>query len=787
MLKLLAVFTLLALAGCDDDAVNNESNGSGNGNGNGDIINPAPKSCMSLITDEYQCLPDKVIGRSGQRIHIPLTGNIKEGMSFNWATTEVEGITTPIFMSDKNGAYVILPRTTNDTTLTLNVEGKLGSVHDSASIPIDVTGAETLILNGINLISMNTDGLVVTEWLPAVNAQGDYANDVLYSLNVTKLVDGKPSNDSRTFQTANLSESIDVEFGALYRFVLSAEDDKGNVTYSEHIDYLVSEQQPELQDIITNTTKKMPDPASLELYSLVDDNGALKIVRETKNGDHYYDNAMAHEIYKVTAPLKVTMRLKELEPEEITAHFQRQAKQYNDDTNSFSIIPPTSQDNAKNKIHNIEKLCKKLEFNQPIFDTFEGSMCTSPSKSLICTNDYTLSPKLTAKAECTLNNNFEVKLESKSKFELNQLYVYWPGTNMIKKIGGNKYFEAIELGLGTRIGAKLDIKYPLKIAIGFKSNASVTGNVSFKMGNWLPALNIDVSSNSKDIFKPLSNSWQEILEFPNYSRPAEMGLELKLGVFPRISIGENLNIEAEAAGKLALKNKFQLIKPVGQINAPAINVMPLFTTVDGAIDANGVGSASVDLSKVFPSLSEHFKGTVETETPSLNLYTHPKKVTFDIEQQYACSGKYTYHNDTPILTQTAFGPLNKGDSYGNGWWRDEVITVPNKGDIALKSFNIYGPGAKLMDAGYNGSSIGITYTDIMNKQVQEATLLYEFIKPGSLLQKAFPIYAVDKYKINGGVDTSQAPWVCWGNGYRTVKKSESITLTLQEAANLSVL
>ena len=781
LLKLLTVCTLLALAGCGDDVVNNEN---GNSNENDGTIDPAPQSCLSLVSDEYQCLPEKVTGLSGQRVHIPLTGEVKEGMSFNWTTVEVEGISMPIFMPGDSGAYVVLPRTTTDVSLTLNVEGKLGSVFDSVSIPIDVKGAETLILNGINIITMNTDGLLDIEWLPAVNDQGIYANDIIYTLTLTKLVDGNPSSDVRTFQTSGLTESMDAEFGATYRFVLSVEDTSGNVTFSEHIDYTVADRQPELQEVITVTTKTLPAPSSLDLYSLVDANGVLKIVRVMENGVHYYDNAMAHEIFKTTAPQKVAMRLKELEPEEVTAYLQRRTKQSEYiDANSFTINLPDGYESIylKSGTYNREKLCRKLEVNAQYLEQFEGSLCSTPSKTVMCTTDVTMSPELVATVECSLNSNFEVKLESKSKFELNQMYVYWPGSNMIKKLSGNKYFETIELALGTRIGAKLDIKYPLKVTTGFKSSASVTGDVYFGMDSLMPKFKINVSTNTQNIFKPLGEKWVNI-ESPSTKTPAEMGFELKLGVFPRISL-EDFYIEAEAAAKLALKNKFLGINMVE--NTPGVNMMPLLTTVDGAIDGNGVGAASIDLNQFLPSWAPDFKTTVQLETPSLKIYEHPKTVTFNIEDQRSCYGKDRYTNDIPVLSVPEYGPLMKGNRYGKGWRHNETITIPPKDDLALASFNVYGPGAKLIDARHQGSSIGLTYNQITNEKKQEATLLYKFIKPGSLLQKAFPIYSVEKYTINRGENTGQYPWVCWGSAYRTQKNSDSRTLSLENAANIS--
>lgn len=781
-LKTLTAVTALALAGCNGGG----SDDSGTGNVGGVEIPNTTENCLSLIPGERICLPESVSGKSGERIHIPLQGEVIEGMNFSWSVVEKDGVLSPIFLEGDDGAYVVLPRTSSNVTLQLDVEGRYGSEVGQMSVPVAVEGSETLILNGINLVNLNTDGYLDVEWMPAVNQQGVFASDVSYTLEVTRLVDGEPSDEVRPFHTTNLKETIDVALGEAYRLVLRVEDSNGVVTYSEHIDYVVPENKPEFQDVNVISNTATPNAANYQVGELFDFTGTLKIVREMEDGTHYFDDAMAHEIYKPEAPLKFTMRVKELQPEEIAAQQTFKARSgysgsQQDMLNSFAVNLPVdavrsgyravmqsaSADEPTNK------LCAKVDAGQ-----VEGSICKTPATGVMCDVDAALSVDIDINVKCTLNGSLDFKLESKSKFP--PIELFWPGTSISKSFGGNSYFPSVNLNIGTRLGVVTEIAYPLKVEMGFRASPVVKGNFYFKKTSWLPKFGGGVDTNLRGIFKPLGDEGWVKFDRPSTDSVTEMGVEMKVGAFPEIRIN-SFDLDAEMAAKLAVKNGIVGIEPVEKVGVPGVNVMPIYSVVEADVEASGVGSAGFDFGQIIPALDEK-STSVEFETRPYSLYDHPKTIYVEGLEKTQCVGSKIYTLEYPVEGIADYGTLSYGDRYGRGWQYDETLTFPRKPDLELESFRIVGPGASSIQSEHIGSSVTMLYEDVYFKPKQEATLVYKFRNPNSWLQRAFPIYAVDKYEFNQG--DSKWPWICWGNEYKPKEKKFTHSMTLEDSVKM---
>lgn len=289
-------------------------------------VNPTTDSkplanCIITSEQEELCLPDSMSGEAGSLVSVELTGELPTSNDLKWVTSapNLTEMTLPnVYVSGKKATFV-LPPTSNDFEMKLEISELELPEGEVLSMPINVKGQDSLILNGVNSIVLNEQGDLELTWLSAVTLSGSYPTEANYFLEVTRLENGEPTQDTVTLETTELSLILPVMLSESYRITLSV-NSNGVRSYSAPIIYDVADTAPTLKpvSIINNPTDINPDDHQIgDLFNL---NGKPMVVRKSSRGSKELQDAAWYDMYEPDSPLVFSGRLVSLSEQEIIAH-----------------------------------------------------------------------------------------------------------------------------------------------------------------------------------------------------------------------------------------------------------------------------------------------------------------------------------------------------------------------------------------------------------------------------------------------------------------------------------
>lgn len=794
--KHITTLLLLALTGCGSDTSNPDTS-------NPDTVaaqetNAALASddfCMNLDGSEI-CLPASIQANSGDRIYIPLTGNISNNVTLTWSSQGSDSLDSPVILSDGSGAYVVAPITEVNGSIDLLVEGNDGTAVEEIHTVLNVFGTSNLIVNGINSAIVDESGNLVVEWMPAVTKSSAIANNVTYNLNVTRMENGALTSESRDFVGSGLSQTVDVGVGETYRLVLSVTDENLISTYTEHLDFTVPAVLPELAPV---TIDSAPVASSYSEGQLINQSGDLKIVRINESGTKYLADAEGFEAYSESAPLVVTLRVKDLTDEEIAALSSNGAASQarsmaasSGVSNTFKITLPSGyvptesgslsqlmvraasqSDDAEDDDEEesgsgsvgvglgTTKACLNYERTGIKVDA------CAPYKKIrvVCEAKYELSKKPKVEATCYFSGSIEV--EAEASLASVEFEFMWPLPEIEKDIKGTPLVVAPNLGL------KGEFQAPISLKSEFEVKASLVAGGRYWVGDYYIPHAAPFGKASPGIDSEEGKMFQVTL--PNPNEGIQLGLETKLGAFPEVKIGEYLTANFEAAGQLSADVTYITLAGVSTNGAPVVSY------VDANIKAKAYTKIEIASQGLYYDWLT-FTDEWETTSPEWAIYDHPDNIGFTASWSNQCVGNATYTDtETPVTDVPEYGTLSAGQSYGYGHLLGMDYTFNTGTDLKLVSAGSLGSNVQV---NIFDSSVIMDYTEMPATSQMMETIVMKFRSPKKL-GVLFPFYGVEKVETrwqdaNAGI----APWVCWGSSYTPEEDSFSGSFTLLEAAKM---
>ncbi|MDW2322668.1 hypothetical protein R7127_20585 [Vibrio sp. 1159] len=753
---LLSASILSACGGGDSSSDNSTTDPNGNGGGTVDS-----NSCMTLASEKL-CVSSEFAAQSGDRLYIPIIGNIPENVDLSWGITDSGVLKAPVLSKVSKGAYVVAPVSDSGGNLNIEIRGETDDQSEQGTISttLSVAGGNNLTLNGINTITVDETSLMTVEWLAATDNAGNPASNPEYTLTVTRLIDGEPSNDIDTLTTLTTTESTRVLPGETYRLELSVKSDSGAITYSEHYDYVVADKLPELATYVTDSN---PDAYSYDDGQIIDRDGTFMIVRETQDSTKALVEAKEYELYSPDAPLVVSLRIKDIDDESLNTLTSRIRAQSVTHQNSFTVSAPDVL--ATQATGSEFKKCVEVSNGY-----LKASAC-SPIKlsSVLCSARFELSSRPKTTVSCNYSGSVDLKAEASAK-DL-QFNAFWPLPKIDLPVKGTV------LKLEPNVGLKTKISVPMKVTteVGIKANADASLVASY--GRYFqPTLEASIDSHSK-----ITQKGEELfnieLGINTSTDEIKTQLDTNLGVFPIAKIGDSVEVTIEIAGQVSTKASYVQLK--GGASSPAI---PAFSTIDANMGMKGYVAAKAKVSAFSGTLSGlNVESSLNFDSRTFELYDHPDKVTLTVYETRQCVGSSKYTDpDIPVVLPE-YGELSYGESYGYGFKHEENYTFSNMGGFSLVS-------VESLDSTLNASKIGtngayMEYEDRPAREDRKAKMLFKFQNTTSSFGAFFPTYGLDEVHTRWS-SNMQYPWVCWGRGYNKEEGRGSANLTLTELANM---
>lgn len=753
---LLTASILSACGGGDSSSDNSTTDSSGNGDGS-----VGPNSCMTIASEQL-CVSSEFAAQSGDRLYIPITGNIPDSVELTWGITDSGDLKAPVFSEVSKGAYVIAPVTGSGGNLKVEIRGETDDRTEEGTIStiLKVAGGDNLTLNGINTITVDESSLMTVEWLAATDSAGNLASNPEYTLTVTRLIDGEPSNDIDTLTTLTTAESISVLAGETYRLDLSVKSDSGAITYSEHYDYVVADNLPELANYVSDSN---PDANSYDEGQLIDQDGTFMIVRETEDGEKAIVEAEEYELYSPDAPLVVSLRVKDIDDEDLTALSSTFSTYTSGHQNSFTVSAQEDAYSTFAKSSDPKKCYSKS------VSGLNASACAPYDKiSVICEARFELSSSPTANASCRFAGTVNVTARASTKdltFD-----VMWPFPKIEKSIKGTK------LAIAPNVGLKTLFSMPLSVYTDFDVNSSVNtnGNLSFSR-TYKPSFDLIAKASTRVVPKD-GKFFHVELGTDKSNDEINVKFRARLGAFPNIQLGNGLKANLEGAGEVLATADYVPLQD-GLTNAS----IPLVSTVDADIDTKAYATASVKVTKfkTWPLTKLNIDDSWNWETPTWSLYSHPEKIIIKVNESRQCVGSTRYTNTEAPVYLPEYGELNVGGHYGYGF--KNVDSYEYSGGLRLMSATSLDSTAKIANVSYN--SVIVEYEDKPAFSDRKAKILYSFQNTNSPLGAFFPTYGLDEVWTRWS-STMEYPWVCWGKGYDKEEETFTASVSLTELAKM---
>ncbi len=759
----LALLTASILAGCGGGDGDNSSSTDTNDSGS-----VSTTSCMT-ISAEKLCVNTEFAAQSGDRLYIPITGNIPENVTLTWAVSDSGELKAPLISNDSKGAYIIAPVSNDKGSVQIDVRADTDDQLETGEITtyLNVTPADNLTLNGINSITVDENSMLNVEWLAATDSTGALASSPTYTLSVTHLIDGEPSNDTDSLTTTQTQESISVLAGETYRLVLSVASDSGVVTYSEHYDYAVPNALPELASYITDSA---PDANNYEDGQIIDQDGTFMIVRENEEGEKAIVEAEEYELYSPDAPLVVSLRIKDLTTEELSSYSSAFSTYNSTNTNSFTVSAQESElvsyASVKPSVDAIQA-CYKTSITG-----LTASACAPYEKmSLVCEARFELSSRPKTYASCNYSGTVNVTATASTKNV--SFDVMWPYPKIEKEYKGTK------LVIAPNVGLKTVFSMPIKVTTDFDVNTSVYAKAGIELGAfYVPGFT--GSGHATTNVVPKNGKFFNVL-LGNDTTNDEINLSFvaRLGAFPTVQLGQYVKGNIEGAGRVTIEADY--VPLAGGLTDADI---PVVSTVDANIDMNAYAKATLKTTFTGAASLLNTDKTFNWESPKYVLYKHPTNVTLSVFETEQCTGRTTYHGEYPVVGVPEYGDLNDGEQYGWGFENVDKYTFSNMGGLSLV-------GVKSLDSTLLAARSGttgalMTYNMTQASSSRTAKILFSFQNTSSRLGAFFPTYGLEETKTRFA-SSMEWPWVCWGNAYEKVSSDGSANLTLTQLAKLSEL
>lgn len=753
----LALLTASILSGCGGGDGDNSST-STDTNGDSSV---STTSCMTIASEKL-CVNSQIAAQSGDRLYIPITGNIPDNVTLTWAVTDSGDLKAPVFSEDSKGAYVVAPVSDTAGAVQIQIKGETDDQSEEGTIStaLTVAGGNNLTLNGINTITVDENGLMSVEWLAATDSAGNLASNPEYTLTVTRLVDGEPSNDVETLTTLTTTESVSVLTGETYRLILSVKSETGALTYAEHYDYVVADNLPELASYVTDST---PDADSYDAGQIIDQDGTFMIVRETEDGEKALVEAEEYELYSPDAPLVVSLRVKDIDDDELTALSSSFSTYSSGHQNSFSVSAQESAYSTFAKSSDSQKCYSKS------VSGLSASACAPYDKiSVICEARFELSSSPTANATCRFSGTVNVNATASTKdltFD-----VMWPFPKIEKSIKGTK------LVIAPNVGLKTLFSMPLTVYTDFDVNSSVLayGDLAFS-STYSPSFDLTAKANTSVV--PKGGKFFH-LELGTDKTNDEINVKFRarLGAFPKIQFGDWMTANLEGAGQVLATADYVPLQD-SLTNAS----IPLVSTVDADIDMKAYAKASVKITKFksWPLTKFNIDDSWDWETKTWKLYSHPENIIIHVNESTQCVGSTKYTNTEAPVYLSEYGELNVGEHYGYGF--KNVDSYEYSGGLRLMGVKSLDSSAKAVNVTYN--SVRLEYEQKPALSVRTAKILYSFQNTNSAIGAFFPTYGLDELKTRWS-DSLEYPWVCWGKAYNKEVDEFDATLSLTELAKM---
>lgn len=746
-----------------------------------DSTSPPPiqgSNCMTIESNQL-CTASSVDGQSGQRIAIEVSGTLPEGYHLSWATEQVDGVKNPLIYSQDYTGFVILPRVPTDTAMNVTiaaVKESSDSVSELKTV-INVSDRETLTLNGLTSVQLNTDGNLYMNWLPAITSDGQIYDDTSYTLSVTRLQDGVPTSDISEVTTLNTSEEVPVLLGETYRLLLKATDLNGVESYTDHMDFAVPSTLPKLRKVQTIQTYSLPNADDFEENTLLEIDNELYIVRvNDEDESKTITPALEQDLFLEEAPLVAQTRLKELTEEEKKAFASlSQVASYNGNTTvafeSFEItFKPTVSAYGEASL-NSSTLCLKYTKSAG-----EVSACLDPETTMSCDvkSEISSSPKTTQICKGAFGAQFTGTIKGEIKGDL-----FWPGSAIKTTLKtGSPYFGGeLENEYGLRAGVKTAFDFgPVEVGTGFRAYQTFTSTFNNEIRRLIPRMSMDIDLGTSKVIQklPEKDSWWWA-SFPSKDgKTYSMKGEVSLGAFPVTKIGDSITLEGAFAGRGNINQDIGTIPGLKLVFPPVVGAK-IF--IDPHLEAKVI----LDL----PWSGEfEYEGKFLTDDKyHINLYKHPEKIRLDFDSSRVCTGNYKYNGEYPVDTIPEYGSLQPGDRYGQGWRVNEEIAFPYVGTFRLVDFKISGDGAQFVKNDLvisdKGGSVSSEYDTKYNLPERSFVRMYHLINKESWAGLMFPTYVALEDSMNYG--PTAYPWVCWGSAYYPKVETEDHNLKLEDA------
>ena len=739
------------------------------------------KSVCMLVEGSEICGPASLSGKSGERLEVKVQGELPDGYSLRWSIDQVEGVKTPLIYADEGvRGYIILPRVDKDEVLNLTiaaVSDGAEEVNGALDSLLNVAEADSLTLNGITSVYLNEAGLLSVDWLPAVNSAGQAAVDAIYTISATKLVNGELSGDTTEISSDSTYEEIAVELGSTYRLILHAADANGVITYAEHLDFTVPESVPALLPVVTIPSGTIPEPSNYEENTLLNISDVIHVVRLTGDGStKVITRAMEHERYSDAAPFVLSTRFKSLTEEEMLAYSSMaQANTVGGITTlelgNFEItFPEVNVASGKSTSSMDNYRCLALALGDGVVGDGKVSACLDKSSTMSCDikTELSTNPKETQICKGALGAKLSGSVKSVFKGE-----VLWPVGALkvgLDKKTGNNSGKSVEVALNP--GAKFAYEFGnITAGTGFKISQTFTSTYINEYDGLLPNISMDIKFGKNKVLTPLPG--KDSLYWYNTDLlgvKLPVNIEVSLGIFPKIEAIKTIGAEASIAGRVNVNGAVKFLRG-GVLSSPSVVDAKIY--LDPHLDA-----------KAYLNLPWNITAEIErkflTDTKyRWNIYQHPRNIKISIESVRQCKGGYTYTGDLPVMAVPEYGMLEKGGTYGMGWFVNDKITFPYSGTFRLDSFSSNGDGASYVR--FSRSSTGnkdvlrSEYDDVYGRPKTVLNRIFKFINKGHWAGEFFPTYVVFSDRINFG--QAQFPWVCWGSSLTNPTEDSGGTFT----------
>lgn len=721
-----------------------------------DISQPS-SNCFKLV-EETICIAASFEGNSGNRIHIPFT-EIPSEVSTDelvWSARSIDTPVNPSITPTEDGAYVILPSVDEQIDFEILVSHSTSS--ENAVSTGTVSPGSSLVLNGLNLVTLEEDGSVYLEWLDAVDKVGSIQENVTYTIEATALDQQGKELDTQHFITRENRYSALLELGQTYRFVLSVEGTNGETTESPHVDYTVPQQVPKRRLVYTDSA---PNLSQYNIDDLIEVNATTFIVRQDDN-IRYLDEPSLFELYSDEAPLDISLTVATMTPIHEESVIKAQSNQF-PARNTFKIIQqaPTASYSSSGGVIEGVKSCAAYTKATNGKDTGTGKdnmkaelsvkyeMCLLNDRSnFSCTHSIKGSSHPKASAHCIGYFNVEHELEFKAKGE----FVLQPAGYKIDYKG---------VIVDTGIGIKVEYAAPITAKMKFRTFAGFAGGFNAVrskddgtfFGRSYAMATVDIKK-SGDKLVELQFSEDAVIP---------VSAEVFLGINPKVAL-ENY---AEVEGQVGIKTEMKLgAIPFGF--GRGLETTYKLSWTEAEVKAKPIAEAKIQEVKGKLSIVP-----IKYEGPQKVLYKHPEFVTFETNTYSQCvpveGGYYNPANGQPVDSVDGFGPLNPGDQYGDRI-RREVEGRLISSDVEIGTSYSSNSDLDVVHRFADTDWVFGVYFDEMpgDFYVNEHALLAFNTK--SAMGQFFPFYARLQSQLKYEVD-SIYPWACWGEAFKLREES----------------